>query len=196
MVKTMFRRITIPGRALATLGLMGVLLGSPILGETKKSPPGPGFVDGTRLIDIVGDDAVVVEVSLGKSLLRMMTGADPDLDRQLGGLESIYALIVDLSDQEVAGRARAEVREIERRLIGDGWERIARIRETDAEIKVLVLMHDDEMIEGLVVMIFSLEDDEPVLVFANIAGVIDMKALEDLGQELDLPGLGELDFDN
>jgi len=45
-------------------------------------------------------------------------------------------------------------------------------------------------------MVFSVEDDEPVLVFANIAGVIDMKALEDLGEELDLPGLDELDFDD
>lgn len=192
----MCRRITSQGRTLATAGLLCLLLGSPILGESKKAPPGPGFVDGTELIDIVGDDAVVVEVSLGKALLGMMTGSDPDLREQLGGLESIYALIVDLSDQQAAGRARAEVRAIERRLVDDGWERIARIKETDAEIKVLILMHDDEMIEGLVVMIFSLEDDEPVLVFANIAGLIDMKALEDLGEELDLPGLDELDFDD
>jgi len=192
----MSRRTTIRGRVLATLGLVCLLLGSPVLSESKKAPPGPGFVDGTSLIDIVGDDAVVVEVSLGKSLLKMMTGSSSDLDEQLGGLESIYALIVDLSDADAAGRARAEVREIERRLIDDGWERIARIKETDAEIKVLVLMHDEEMIEGLVVMIFSLEDDEPVLVFANIAGLIDMKSLENLGEDLDLPGLDQLDFGN
>ena len=196
MVKTMCRRISFQVRILVTLGLVCLFLGSPVLGESKKDPPGPGFVDGTELIDIVGDDAVVVEVSLGKSLLRMMTGADPDLKQQLGGLESIYALIVDLSDPQTAELARAEVRKIERRLVGDGWERIARIKESDAEIKVLVLLHDDEMIEGLVVMVFSLEDDEPVLVFANIAGLIDMAALEDLGEELDLPGLGELDFGN
>ena len=196
MVKTMFRRTTIQGRVLATLGLVCLLLGSPVLSESKKAPPGPGFVDGATLIDIVGDDAVVVEVSLGKAMLKLMTGSSSDLDKQFGGLESIYTLIVDLSDAAAAGRARAEVREIERRLIDDGWERIARIKETDAEIKVLVLMHDEEMIEGLVVMIFSVEDDEPVLVFANIAGVIDMKALEDLGEELDLPGLDELDFGN
>ena len=73
---------------------------------------------------------------------------------------------------------------------------VARIKETDDEIKVLVLMHDEEMIEGLVVMIFSVEDDEPVLVFANIAGLIDMKALENLGEDLDLPGLDQLDFGN
>jgi hypothetical protein len=197
MVKTMSRRTTIQGRVLATLGLVCLLLGSPARGESKKAPPGPGFVDGTKLIDIVGDDAVVVEVSLGKSLLKMMSGSkDSDLGKKLGGLESIYALIVDLSDADAAGRARAEVREIESRLIDDGWERIARVKETDAEIKVLVLMHDEERIEGLVVMIFSVEDDEPVLVFANIAGLIDMKTLDDLGDELDLPGLDELDFGN
>ena len=184
------------GQVLATLGLLCLFLGSPVLGESKKIPPGPGFVDGTQLIDIVGDDAVVVEVSLGRSLLKMMTGSDPDLKQQLGGLESIYALIVDLSDAQIAGRAREEVRAIERRLVDDGWERIARIKEPDAEIKVLVLLHDEELIEGLVVMVFSVEDDEPVLVFANIAGLIDMEALEDLGEEFDLPGLDELDFDD
>ena len=192
----MCKRTTIQPRVLATVALVCLLVGSPVLGESKKAPPGPGFVDGTRLIDIVGDDAVVVEVSLGKSLLKMMTGSDPDLKKQLGGLESIYALIVDLSDAGTAARARDEVREIERRLLGDGWERIARIKETDTEIKVLVLLHDEELIEGLVVMVFSVEDEEPVLVFANIAGLIDMEALEDLGEELDLPGLDELDFDD
>ena len=196
MVKTMFRRTTIQGRVLVTLGLVCLLLGSPALAESKKAPPGPGFVDGAKLIDIVGDDAVMVEVSLPRAMLKMVAGSSSGLDNQFGGLESIYALIVDLSDADAAGRARAEVREIERRLIDDGWARIARIKETDAEIKVLVLMHDEEMIEGLVVMIFSVEDNEPVLVFANIAGVIDMKALEDLGEELDLPGLDELDFGN
>ena len=178
------------------MGLMLLLLGSPALAESKKQPPGPGFVDGKELIDIVGEEAVVVEISLGKSLLRMLTGSDPDLKARLGGLESIYALIVDLSNQESAERARDAVRKIERRLVTDGWERIARIKDTDAEIKVLVLLHDEEMIEGLVVMIFSVEDDEPALVFANIAGLIDMAALEELGDELDLPGLDELDFDD
>lgn len=197
MVKTMFEQIMRRGRLLATLGLALLLAAAPAVGQSKKKPPGPGFVDGKRLIDIVGDDAVVVEISLSKSLLNIMIGADPELKKQLGGLESIYALIVDLSDAEVADRARGQVRKIERQLVDDGWERIARIKETDAEIKVLVLLHDgDEMIEGLVVMIFSVEDDEPVLVFANIAGLIDMAAIEELGDELDLPGLGDLDFDN
>jgi hypothetical protein len=196
MVKTMFERFTFGVRVLAAMGLTILLLGSPVHSESKKASPGPGVVDGTKLIDLVGDDAVIVEVSLGKSLLKMMTGSDPELDEQLGGLESIYALVIDLSDPEAAERARDAVRDIERRLISDGWERIARIKDTDAEIKVLVLLHDEEMIEGLVVMIFSVEDDEPALVFANIAGLIDMAALEDLGEELDLPGLDELDFDD
>ena len=196
MVKTMCRRITMRGRVVAMLTLGLFLFGPYALGEAKKVPPGPGFVDGKQLIDVVGDDAVLVEVSLGKSLLRMVTGSDPDMKEQLGGLESVYALIVDLSDEETAALVREEVKRIERRLVDDGWERIARIKDTDAEIKVLVLLHEEQMIEGLVVMVFSVEDDEPALVFANIAGLIDMEALEDLGEELDLPGLDELDFDD
>jgi hypothetical protein len=143
----------------------------------------------------VGDDSVVVEISLGKSLLKMMTSSDPELKERLGGLESIYALILNLSNQASSERARDAVRNIERRLVTGGWERIARIKESDSEIKILVLFHDEEKVEGLVVMIFSTEDDEPTLVFVNIAGLIDMAALEDLGDELDLPGLDELDFD-
>jgi hypothetical protein len=34
-----------------------------------------------------------------------------------------------------------------------------------------------------------------VLVFANVAGVIDLAALERLGEEMDLPGLSDIDLD-
>ena len=122
MVKTMCRRITMRGRVAAMLTLGLFLFGPYALGEAKKVPPGPGFVDGKQLIDVVGDDAVLVEVSLGKSLLRMVTGSDPDMKEQLGGLESVYALIVDLSDEETAALVREEVKRIERRLVDDGWE--------------------------------------------------------------------------
>jgi hypothetical protein len=83
------------------------------------------------------------------------------------------------------------MREMEARLLNDGWERVARIRDEDTEVKVLVL-NDDEAIHGLVVMVA--DHDEGEMVFANIAGVIDLAAISAIGQSLDIPGLQNLDL--
>jgi hypothetical protein len=173
---------------------LGVLFAMLLVGWTgwaAADASTPGFVDGAALIDALGDDQVLVEVTLGPTLLKPLFGADPDLREMAGGLESIYALIVDLSDPAVAKRAEAEVRAMEKRLIAKGWERIARVRDDGARILILVRMADgdDERLSGLTVMVIDTGDDEPVLVFANIAGDIDLAALETLGDELDLPGL-------
>ncbi len=35
--------------------------------------------------------------------------------------------------------------------------------------------------------------EEAQVIFANVAGVLDLAAIEKLGEELDIPGLDELD---
>ena len=44
---------------------------------------------------------------------------------------------------------------------------------------------------GLVVLVVN-QDDQQVI-FANVAGVLDLAAIEKLGEELDIPGFDELD---
>ena len=184
---------------LLALGLAALVLTCPVLAEgkdAKASPPIRGEVAGTAFINAFGDDAVSLEVTLPQPLLKMITGADPELHALAGGLKSIYALILDLNDAAAVDKARKMVRDVEKRLVSDGWERMARIRDEEAEIKVLVLMKDENRIDGLVVMIVNAEEDEPTLVFANIAGTIDLASLEKLGDEMDLPGLEDLNFDH
>jgi hypothetical protein len=149
----------------------------------------PGFVDARALVDLFGDDAVTVEVSLRGALLRALSGLDPELAATTRGLESIQAVILTL-DSPRAERAKSFVRETEQRLTRAGWERLARVQDTDAEVKVLVLA-DEEAIQGLVVLVVDL--DEGNLVFANVAGTIDLAAIARIGADLELPGLDRID---
>ncbi|HXV75461.1 MAG TPA: DUF4252 domain-containing protein [Candidatus Polarisedimenticolaceae bacterium] len=166
-------------------------------GAGASGPTPPGFVDGTRLVDVLGDDNVRLEVTLGPTLLRPLLLADPTLQEVVGELESIYALIVDLSDPETARRAAAEAGAIEKRLVGEGWERVARVRSDGGErIQVLVRKADgdDAHLSGLTVIVIDASGDEPIFVFANITGLIDLGAIERLG-DLDFPGITGLDLE-
>jgi hypothetical protein len=177
------------------LALVASLLGPNAVAQGKSR--GPGYVDGSQFLDLVGDENVVVEVSLGRGILRPIVNADPDLFFNDTATTEIYTLILDLSDPEIAERVREQVLKTERRLTSKGWERIARIQDEGAQIKILVLLNEDEeTISGLIVMVLDADDDEPVLVFANVAGVIDLAALEELGEAFDVPGLEDIELDD
>lgn len=165
-----------------------------------KEKPGPGYVDATTFIDIAGDDNVVVEISIPGPLIRALTKIDPELHQLAGGLQSIQAVILDLTgrateDDDAAPipgllkKARTVIGDQESRLLGRGWERLARVRDTESEVRILIL-NDEEVIRGLVVMV--VDKDEGQMVFVNIAGVLDLAALEAIGEQFDIPGLDEL----
>jgi hypothetical protein len=146
-----------------------------------------GLVDGSEFIRLAGDDAVTVEVSIKGALLKALTSADPELAKVAGGLESIHAVILDVERGDVAQRVVDRMRKVEEQLLSEGWERLARVKDEDSEVKVLVL-NDEEAIHGLVVMV---ADDEE-LVFANISGILDLAAISAIGAGLDIPGLDDL----
>jgi hypothetical protein len=148
----------------------------------------PGFVDGKKFIEAVGDDAVTVEVSIGGALLSAITKFDPQLHELAGGLKSISAIVLSTEDAGDTAKARSMIRDTRTRLKKEGWEALATIREEGSEVQVLVL-NDDEAIQGLVVMVA----DENEIVFANLAGVLDLAAIVAIGEGLDLPGLDVLE---
>jgi hypothetical protein len=148
----------------------------------------PGFVDGQKFIEVVGDDAVTVEVSIGGALLTAMTKFDPQLHELAGGLKSIRAIVLSTEDAGDTAKVQSMIRDTRTRLMKNGWDALATIRDEGSVVQVLVL-NDDEAIQGLVVMVA--EDNE--VVFANLAGVLDLAAIAAIGEGLDLPGLDVLE---
>ena len=168
--------------------LLPALLVSPAIAEKSSWEKHPGFVDGDAFVQLVGEDAVTIEVSLYGSLLTAILKIDPELESMAGGLESIHAVIVEVEDGELAAKLLDLMRKTERDLIGKGWQRLVRIKEDGGEVKVLVL-NDDESILGLAVLVAG---DDHEFVFANIAGTINLAAIAKLGEKYDIPGLDEL----
>jgi len=151
-----------------------------------------GYVDGKAFTSVGSDDGTLIEVSLHGPLLKMVAGAigseDKKIAELLEGIVSINAVIVDIHDDE---RAAREADELTERLTDKGWEKLARVREDDANVTVLALAGDnDGSLDGLTVVV--MESSENKLIFANIAGRIDLGLIGALAGGLDLPGLKEL----
>jgi hypothetical protein len=174
-------------RWLTALTLAAGLVSVPAVAADK----GRGYVDPNTFIRIAGDDAIQIQVSVSKAMLNLVT-RNPELKAIAGGLESIEAVVLDLSRRGVAESARKAMLDTESRLRGKGWERIVLVRDGEGEVRILVLP-DDDSIQGLVVMI--MDSDDGTMVFANIAGEIDLAAIEDLGEAFEIPGLEDLELD-
>jgi len=82
------------------------------------------------------------------------------------------------------------MRQTESKLIDREWEVLTRIRNGESNVTVLVL-NDEESIQGLVVLVADAGGHE--VVFANIAGTIDLAAIAKLGESLEIPGLDQVD---
>lgn len=152
----------------------------------------PGFVDGSAFAELADDDDNVIEISIQGALLKMLTSAISEKNKELGevlsGIVSINAVVVELDD-ESGDKAVRLARSTAEELKDDGWEQIIHVRQKgDANVAVLA-HHDDDDIDGLVVLV--VEGDDQV-VFANIAGTIDLAGLAKIGMNFDVAGLEQL----
>jgi hypothetical protein len=152
-----------------------------------------GYVDGSVFGSLAGEDSQLVEIHLGPAILGAIArGAsnDPESAALLGGLRAVSAYIVGLdADPDRTGKAEKLVHAMEQRLLRDGWEHLARVRDKGDRVNVLVL-GGDGTVQGLVVLVIDREERE--VVFANIAGTLDLAKLDRLHEALDVPGLDEL----
>ena len=80
------------------------------------------------------------------------------------------------------------IRDISKQLKAQDWELVARLKEAAGEEVHVLVLNIDEKIEGMVVMVI----DDSELVFANIAGTIDMEAISKIGEGFGIPGLSDL----
>ena len=140
-----------------------------------------GVVDSAPFEELGGEECLSLYVNLGPTLLRLMSitvkSEDPDLAEAVARLERISAVFVDLDDacgtrDEGIGLLKKTVRDLQRKK----WERLALIKDEDAEIQVLIQGTEDE-VEGLVVLMHDKDAAEPQLVFVNIVGLIDLAKL-------------------
>lgn len=65
-----------------------------------------------------------------------------------------------------------------------------RVREKSETVNVYI-RNNDEIIDGLVVLVFDRDDSE--VVFANLVGSIDLAKIGELDGALEIPGLDALD---
>ena len=82
------------------------------------------------------------------------------------------------------------MRATESKLLERGWIRLAKIKDGSEQVSVLILS-DDEAIHGLTVMVSDTGDGS--FVFANVVGSIDLAAIQRLGEQMNIPGLDQLE---
>ncbi len=174
-----------------SLALLAALAAGPLWAQAKAYTKILGFVDKDRFTGLVGEDDVQIEVWLPGSLLQIVKAVDPELGDLVGGLELAQAVVIETEDGETARKLAERVRSTESWLLKRGWVRLAKIKDGSEHVSVLILT-DDETIRGLTVMV---SDSGPggSFVFANVAGVIDLAAIQRLGQKMNIPGLNQLE---
>jgi hypothetical protein len=170
--------------------LAALVAAAPVVAVDTDTGKGPGFVDGSRFLELATEDTGVVEVNLHGGILKAITAFDPDLKKLAGGLESIHAVILSFEKRTSASRALEVMRQTERRLVDRKWDVLTKIKNGDSNVTVLVL-GEEETIRGLVVLAADAGGEE--VVFANIAGIIDLAAIAKLGETLEIPGLDQID---
>lgn len=149
----------------------------------------PGFVD----FESFGEfdlDALKIEVNLGGSLLRMLSGALEDEDGEFAELLRRLSLVkVNVFEAGGAPEARGKLRGVLRELRRDGWEAVVSIR--DDENLHILLRSDGEKILGVLA---AFSDDES-FGLVNIVGDFDPEQIGRLARQLDLEPLAGVDFD-
>jgi len=170
-------------------------LAVPAAAAESPAPGGGGYVDGAMFRALIDESKEVVEVNLEGAILQALSKSaksdgDPDLHGSkdlFGKLKSIHAVIGTVKGP--ASEALALVRKTDKRLEASGWQRVTRISDESSTISVLTHTVNDK-VDGLVALIFDTDDGE--LVFANLAGEIDVTQLGEIGERLNVPGLDQI----
>jgi hypothetical protein len=184
-------------RRLVLLAVTALLAFAP----AQAAPAGsrhPGFLSVQPFLDLAGPDDDVTEVNVGPELLRAIAKgmADPELRRMLDGIAAVHAVVIGLSGEGGGrvDRARHLVADTTERLIDSGWETLVRVREKSSTVSVLTKAAGAAgKVEGLAVLVVDTESDGPEVVFANIAGTLDMSQMRRLSAGIKLPGLDQLE---
>lgn len=167
---------------------------SPVMARHGDKEDHRGYVDGSAFAELAGDEGTLIEVSISGALLKTvaaaMTQDNEALGSLLGGIVSINAVVVEDADNK-DGSAAKMANDIAGDLKKDGWDQVARVREHGENVTVMVLLDDkhEGSLAGITVMVV---ESGGSIVFANIAGQIDLSIVSKLAQGLSIPGLEQL----
>jgi hypothetical protein len=162
------------------------LAGAPAAAQSAAASH-PGYVDGATFRALVDDDKEITEINLEGPTLKALCNkkdGDPEARELYCQLKAIHAVIGSVRGP--AANALTLLKQTDQKLAAAGWQRIARIKDETSWISVLTHVSGDQ-IDGLVALIFDSEDKE--IVFANLAGPVDLSNLEAIGDTLKVPGL-------
>jgi hypothetical protein len=180
-------------RLIGAIAVLAILAVGPAWGQAKDYTKIPGYVDKEGFSGLAGEDDVQIEVWLPGSLLKIVGAVDPELGELVSGLQLAQAVVVETKDAEKSRRLVERMRSIESGLLKKGWIRLAKIKDGGEQVSVLIL-NDDESISGLTVMV-SESGSEGSFVFANVAGRIDLAAIQSIGEQMNIPGLDQLELE-
>ncbi len=159
--------------------------------ELKRDP---GYVDLDAVESWFSAEPKII-VNVKGALLKLVAEAsryeDPELADLLGKLKSVQVRSFNLR--------RADYRSIEqrtgelaRRLEGQGWDTVVRVREDDERVDVFVRVHNG-VIAGMMVMAVTPDEDETF--FVNIVGQIDPEQIGRIGRKFDIHPLDGMSLD-
>jgi hypothetical protein len=178
--------------AFALLAILGASAATAARAESTVATSG-GYVDEAMFRALVDDNQDVVEVNLDGAILQALAkSGSSDHDARdtkdlFAKLKSIHAVIGTVKGP--ADAALALVQKTDQKLVAAGWQRVTRIADSTSTVSVLTHTVSDK-VDGLVVLIFDSKDKE--LVFANLAGEIDVTQLGEIGKRLNVPGLDQV----
>ena len=168
--------------------LMGFLVSTEFAQKNDYSSY-KGFIDFGNLEQFeTGEEVteVLIEEHLIRMVAKLATNEEPELSSVLDGIKLIKVHSFEIS-KENEGKLSNKVKEIDKTLMNEGWNRIVRTKSKEETVNVYILTNNEEKIEGLVVASFEKDGDAT---FVNIVGDINLETIGELSNKFDIPSIG------
>jgi len=150
----------------------------------------PGYIDLGDLRQFEEGNSVT-EIIVKDNLIRMVAALvkqeEPEFAEMLARVKLVHVHVVEVSESNSAGLS-GHIDSINDQLDESGWDVMVRMREGDEQNQIYILPEGDTSVRGLCV----LSTDGSEAVFVNIVGTIDIDMLTRLGEQFDIPGLGDV----
>ncbi|MCH2190873.1 MAG: DUF4252 domain-containing protein [Gammaproteobacteria bacterium] len=168
-------------KKISLLGLFAILLNSPVFAVEK------GKIDFADLSAHYGEPKV--EINLNQSLMKIVGSfanhEDPEIGDILANLVEIKVRVYNLNGK--LDKANSTVDQISKKLRSDKWQTLVTVNNNEENQKVRVFSKStNEVIDGVVVMVVSPEEEGGEAVFINIVGEIDPAKVGKVAETLDI----------